>query len=526
MYAAAQKALFWVRSMTMGPLAKLEGSALIDQAGRRGPQEEESWMLSARGIRQRLHVLQSEQEKIEREAAELQEKKDTIIARLGLVTSALPDVKTAEAVLLRRAERERHIREYESMQEARTSYSQRRTLLTTEIREQDSEIARLSQVRETYAGYAAIYDQWAGQQADVQLMQDTRSRLEELGHLLTEKDRKRENLIQEYDRCEKELESIERRLREKKQWLTENTQQIERISLELQENGQRLEVEEGKAAAERRYLEKWGGRLPGILAEIEEGEPDFRISGETNEIQAKSRKEAADLELEAACGMIVDENAVENYEQFKLNYDKAEADLQSARGLLASVGDKLLEAEENMIRSTNYEVKQAGDRFTRFMDRFGFDGEVSWVHVAKGERVTYLLNIKARKQGHRGPLTEVNLKGRGGKVGRGVSGGEESLSSLLFALALLKTIQAEPGYIVLDEFDSALDESRKSDVFDLYQTELSRKMLILSPKSHQADYLNHFSRTFVIYHNPKVPSSDVIRILNTKSEASNSNKKK
>ncbi|MGG2016480.1 hypothetical protein AB1280_13420 [Bacillus sp. S10(2024)] len=39
----------------------------------------------------------------------------------------------------------------------------------------------------------------------------------------------------------------------------------------------------------------------------------------------------------------------------------------------------------------------------------------------------------------------------GGKVGSGVSGGEESLSSLLFSLALLQTIEASPGYIILDE---------------------------------------------------------------------------
>ncbi|MCZ4150017.1 hypothetical protein BZG21_37095, partial [Escherichia coli] len=104
------------------------------------------------------------------------------------------------------------------------------------------------------------------------------------------------------------------------------------------------------------------------------------------------------------------------------------------------------------------------------------------------------------------------MKGRSGKVGKGVSGGEESLGSLLFALALLKTIEANPGYIMLDEFDSALDEGRKSKVFELYRDELARKMIILSPKSHESDYLQYFNEAFVVYHDARIPRSAVIRI--------------
>ncbi|MDM5187288.1 hypothetical protein QUF99_08090 [Bacillus sp. DX4.1] len=51
----------------------------------------------------------------------------------------------------------------------------------------------------------------------------------------------------------------------------------------------------------------------------------------------------------------------------------------------------------------------------------------------KHGEMCYYLYIKARKKGHRG------------KIGSGVSGGEESLSSLLLALALLQTIEASPS---------------------------------------------------------------------------------
>ncbi|MEK4275742.1 ATP-binding cassette domain-containing protein [Paenibacillus sp. FSL R7-0026] len=76
----------------------------------------------------------------------------------------------------------------------------------------------------------------------------------------------------------------------------------------------------------------------------------------------------------------------------------------------------------------------------------------------------------------------------------------------------MKTIDANPGYIMLDEFDSALDESRKAKVFELYRDELARKMIILSPKSHESDYLNYFSEAFAVYHDARITRSALIRI--------------
>jgi ABC-type iron transport system FetAB ATPase subunit len=110
-------------------------------------------------------------------------------------------------------------------------------------------------------------------------------------------------------------------------------------------------------------------------------------------------------------------------------------------------------------------------------------------------------------------MEDVSTKARGGKVGKGVSGGEESLSSLLFALALLQNLSFKPGFIVLDEFDSALDENRKLKVFDLYVRELNRKLIILTPKSHEEHYLKRFSKALVVQHDPTIPSSKVVGIV-------------
>jgi len=67
--------------------------------------------------------------------------------------------------------------------------------------------------------------------------------------------------------------------------------------------------------------------------------------------------------------------------------------------------------------------------FLFLMVQFPFEGKVEW----------------DMDTNNRGKMEDISTKGRGGKVGSGVSGGEESLSSLLFALALLQTIEASPS---------------------------------------------------------------------------------
>ena len=76
----------------------------------------------------------------------------------------------------------------------------------------------------------------------------------------------------------------------------------------------------------------------------------------------------------------------------------------------------------------------------------------------------------------------------------------------------MQSIKLANGFIVLDEFDSALDEERKATVFDLYKGQLNRKMIILTPRSHDEDYLNRFSKAYVIYHDPMVPESKVFKV--------------
>ncbi|QUW23553.1 hypothetical protein JSQ81_08645 [Sporosarcina sp. Marseille-Q4063] len=73
---------------------------------------------------------------------------------------------------------------------------------------------------------------------------------------------------------------------------------------------------------------------------------------------------------------------------------------------------------------------------------------------------------------------------------------------MLFALSLLQNLENQAGFIVLDEFDSALDETRKATVFELYAKELQRILIVLSPKAHEDVYYNQFSKAFIVSHDP------------------------
>lgn len=210
----------------------------------------------------------------------------------------------------------------------------------------------------------------------------------------------------------------------------------------------------------------------------------------------------------------IDPSAPDNYRVIKEETDRLEEEYQRTSILLEQDEERADKLKDQLETTINMRVLELQQRFKSYMSQFQFEGEISWEsYEDKRQRTHFMLYIKARKEGHRGALEDVSVKARGGKVGKGVSGGEESLSSLLFALVLLQNLQAAPGFIVLDEFDSALDESRKLKVFDLYVKELKRKLLILTPKSHEENYLGRFAKAFIVQHDPTLPRSKVVGLV-------------
>ncbi|WP_283750948.1 ATP-binding cassette domain-containing protein [Bacillus cereus] len=212
-------------------------------------------------------------------------------------------------------------------------------------------------------------------------------------------------------------------------------------------------------------------------------------------------------------GETVDPLAPENYAKMKEENEKSNAELHNAEQILNELRENIALMRERLETTIQMNAHKIHKKFEQYMEQFHFEGKVEWnMDTNKHGDMRYYLYIKARKKGHRGKMEDISAKGRGGKVGSGVSGGEESLSSLLFALALLQTIEASPGYIILDEYDSALDDSRKEKVFTLFEEELNRKMIIVSPKSHDPNYLQHFSQALTVMHDASVPVSRILQV--------------
>ncbi|MNJ52687.1 hypothetical protein D3C77_480350 [compost metagenome] len=207
----------------------------------------------------------------------------------------------------------------------------------------------------------------------------------------------------------------------------------------------------------------------------------------------------------------IDPQAPENFRVIEEEYHRLQDEHKRMTLLFEENQQRTEDLRDQLERTTNMRVIQIQKLFASYMSQFQFEGDIGWVQYEDGrKRTRFELYIKARKEGHRGAMEDVSVKARGGRVGKGVSGGEESLSSLLFALALLQNLQTAPDFIVLDEFDSALDEQRKLKVFDLYASELQRKLIILTPKSHEQSYLDRFSKAYVVHHDPTVPRSRVM----------------
>ena len=225
---------------------------------------------------------------------------------------------------------------------------------------------------------------------------------------------------------------------------------------------------------------------------------------EESKYELQNRQNQAKVEFNSALGeKDIDPNAVENFQTLEQEVLRKKDELLAAKNLLEENEERAIQNEQRLETAIAMQVQKINLLFQQYMGLFQFEGQIKYEKVLdKKGRPVFKLFIHVRKEGHRGKLADVSLKARGGRVGKGVSGGEESLSSLLFALSLLQNLENQAGFIVLDEFDSALDETRKATVFELYAKELQRKLIILSPKAHEDEYYNQFSKAFIVSHDP------------------------
>lgn len=501
----ANKALWWIEQFfTSTP--RIEAGTLIDERGARGAQEQLQFILSDAAIQQTLQDQASNLNNLQERQVQLNAQYDHNIKQINQLHGDLRKIQQAESTLLKESE----LHAYESQQKA----------LIEQLLAIYDEQAEMEAQRETARKHQAEHFQ------ELQLLEKECRIYEELGAVAEQQVQ-----LQQMEQTLKELrKTINDSKREHQQW----TEQLEELSndkrqLKLLKQNHESELElinsnltncrlrMVRAQEKIEQLEASQASLVIKLQELEHILPveacvvDESISikwSEARLIHGNAEKAAA---FEAARLEKVNIHAEVNFEKMKEDFERKNAELASAEILLEKNAGFAANLEDKLETTINMYLTKINMLFQKYMDIFHFEGHIEKERIEeKAGRIKYLLYVKARKIGHQGTMEDVSLKARNGKVGKGVSGGEESLSSLLFALALLQNLSIAPSYIVLDEFDSALDDERKDKVFHLYAKELNRKLIILSPKAHDKTYYDHFSKVFIIEHNSSIPQSRIV----------------
>lgn len=505
LYAYAVKALWWIRAFFEEESPNITGGQLIDVRGIRGPQEEKRLILNERMVKvyqdeteQELHQTSEQINHFEAQVAHLHDINQTLRSRVH-------SLKEAEAFLTKESEREHRKERQRQLVAERTTLLNQKAQLEAELDQARTERAKWQQEVNTYQAYYETYLLYEQEQDKIEEVQKLD---EEIKQLKADRQKVSRQLKDAEDGQDDETRGkrrLNRLIEDVAEQIYSAVGEIDQLNRQIKDREEaRVTSEEAfsKAKQELDRLES--------SASYELEETELELNRSKAEEMRGNGKGTYELALSITD---IDEAAPENYEKMKEEYDTSANEVKRSKILLDEYRERMEHFKEDLESTINMKILGVNQKFLHYMSLFAFEGKIEWDYmVDRHGQTKYRLYIKARKEGHRGKLEDVSEKARGGKVGKGVSGGEESLSSLLFALALLQTIDSSPGYIVLDEFDSALDEGRKDRVFELYERELRRKMIILTPKSHEEEYLHRFSKAYIVYHDASVPKSKIFKV--------------
>ncbi|TKI71916.1 hypothetical protein FC756_03735 [Lysinibacillus mangiferihumi] len=507
----ANKALWWVKQFILES-PKIEQGLLYDTRGVRGAQEAAQYILSDGAIEKLLQEVQQNYSKTKNEQQQLEKQYTENQQQLKQLQGHLHTMQLAESTLLKQADYASYLQQLELVEQKLSDLYDEQTALEIQLDELKSEQMEAKHNQDFYEQQWTIHEElgaFAGQQMQLQQIVQARKYLQQNIRALTieqeSKDREINQQKREQSRLGEQQQQFESELK-----IVES--QITGYELTIQKAMDKLELDETMKSRCQLDLIELEQILPQEAQQLDE---QLATNMSLTMLQAES--EQAQAQLRNARLEKINENAQQNYDQQKADFDKKNAELAKSEQLLESNTIRANEQEDRLETTITMHLIKINTLFQKYMDLFQFEGQVEKERIEeKSGRVTFRLYIKARKIGHQGALEDVSMKARSGKVGLGVSGGEESLSSLLFALALLQNLTTSPGYIVLDEFDSALDDERKNKVFNLYAEELQRKLIIVSPKGHDETYYNCFSKVFIVEHDATIPKSTIRGIQNKK----------
>ncbi|WP_377802022.1 AAA family ATPase [Bacillus benzoevorans] len=508
----AVKALSWVHSFfTENSTVKIENGSLWDEKGWRGTQEEQRCILSVQAVQERLSKLTGligeSEKKIEKTTTSIRENEE--MARN--LRNIVGDVKDAEAFQANEKHRVLRQTRYESLMRQiseDTAAEKEETLLLNDFNTKRSEVKAKWDL---YLSFKKKWEKFAEEKEKINQLYQLKDRLDKLERQIQDTKNLFEIRSEEYDHCQDQCSSLQKSLKN----LSENIQDGFKGKKDLERQlGQKTEDKEIQQNAYFLYNEEINDLEKMAEAKVKEEREKMAELPSWNISEAREfRENGKAMFTHAVNEKDIDHYAPENYQKMKEAYDQLTHEVNESQNLLTRHQERMEQLRNDLDSTISGKVLLINKHFVTYIGQFGFDGEIDWdMHEDKKGTTRYYLYLKARKYGHRMTMEDVSVKARGGRQGVGLSGGEKSLVSLLYALALLQTIQTNPSFIVLDEFDSALDEGRKVKVFDLYVKELGRKMIILTPKSHDKDYFSRFHKAYIIYHRPDVLESGIMKV--------------
>lgn len=508
----AIRALWWVKSFyDKENTVTLANGSVRDEKGLRGPQEKPQYILSLRAVQERIITLASLIDECEKRINETILSIGTDEKEVANLRNIIGDVREAEAFVAdekNRLLRQNRLDQLQNVIEQDRHMEQQHM---ASIKKWESEKSDVNANLELYLSFKRIWEKFAGEKAKIGELQQLQQRLADMETEIN----KQKNLLDirsaEYDMSQEECAKLERNLKQITLDIQDGLHEKKELNRQLKNKS---EEKEAQQKAYFQYNEERNELEQIAPTKVREEQEKMVELPNWNLFEARQYRETGKaMFTQAVNEKDIDANAPDNYQRMKEAYDGANIEVNESQALLQQNRGRMEHIRRDLDSTISGKVLLIDKHFVTYMDQFGFEGELDWdMQEDKKGTMRYYLYLKAKKYGHKMAMEDVSIKARGGRHGVGLSGGEKSLVSLLYALALLQTIQTNPSFIVLDEFDSALDEGRKVKVFDLYVNELGRKMIVLTPKSHDKDYMSRFHKAYVIYHRPEIPESGIMKV--------------
>lgn len=495
----AARVLWWIERFFSKETPRIEHGWLVDQQGMRGAQEQDSYILSKKALENRKQNLEQQIDFLQKELELLKEKVTKENETYQIWNADVQKIKEAEAFLSTKAEQDYRIKQLEQYRILYQQLLEDKTRLEEESQNTWKESHRLSEEVKKLETDLQVYEKFSQQTERIERLQKLEQSLKELKNEIKGLRSSITTLNNELDDVQQHLRTNQRTIDELEDEGTQNKRSIKLISNQKQEKEEERIAMSKVAVGYKEELEELRQLIPDLVEKAatnkQADESKFELQNRQN--QAKVEFFTAKNEKD------IDPNAVENFYTLEKEVLRKKDELLAAKNLLEENEERAIQNEKRLETAITMQVQRIHLLFEQYMGLFQFEGQIKYEKTLdKKGRPVFKLFIYVRKEGHRGKVWDVSWKARGGRVGKGVSGGEESLSSLLFALSLLQNLENRASFIVMDEFDSALDENRKAKVFELYAEELQRKLIILSPKGHEDEYYNRFSKAFIVSHDP------------------------